>query len=131
MTARQEETPRIGLRAAQSDEVLSLILELLDQEFVCAVDDRLFQLAPSVWLAAGRGGVDQKLLDQQLPADLPQNDQSPGSLIEVDEKHRLFRLHPPEVLRGGGAIAVEARGVTAVIGADRKSTRLNSSHRTI
>src|SRR2546422_3105711 len=115
--ARQEEADRIRFRAAQPDQLLSFLLEAPDHEVVHVVEDRLFELRPSGWLAASIRRVDKYLLDEPLPAGPPQDDQPARLLIQVEEIHRLLGLDPPEVLRGCGAIAVEARRVAAMIGA--------------
>src|SRR2546428_13575244 len=98
--ARQEEAGRIRFRAAQPDQLLSFLLKAPDHEVVHVVEDRLFELRTSGWLAAGIRRVDKRLLHEPLPAGPTPDDQPARLLIQVDEIHRLLGLDPPEVLRG-------------------------------
>src|SRR2546428_4667565 len=115
--ARQEEAERICFRTAQPDQLLSFLLEAPDHEVVHAVLDRLFELRPPGWLAAGVRRVDKHLLDEPLPAGPTEDDQPTRLLIQGDEIHRRLGLEPTEVLRGWGALAGEACRVAAAIGA--------------
>src|SRR3989441_12216160 len=98
--ARQEEADRIRFRAAQPDQFLPFLLKAPDHEVVHVVEDRLFELRPSGWLAAGIRRVDKHLLDEPPPAGPTEDDQPARLLIQVDEIHRLLGLDPPEVLWG-------------------------------
>src|SRR2546426_3123318 len=66
--ARQEEADRIRFRAAHPDQLLPFLLKAPDHEVVHVVEDRLFELRPSGWLAARLQGGGAALPHEPPPA---------------------------------------------------------------
>src|SRR3989475_12847787 len=97
--ARQEEAGRIRFRAAQPDQLLSFLLKAPDHEVVHVVEDRLFELRTSGWLAAGIRRVDKHLADGTLPAGPTEDGDAARWLSQGDELERPFGPDTPQVLR--------------------------------